>query len=441
MRRYVAVMVAAMLAFAGVRADAADALMPTMGIVPTQTPCTDSTGPGLPPPSHTVIGLPGYHAAWDGQSGYLTLCPGHTAVATVAFMNAGSLGWDARVPGATAYLGTWWPDPGQDGASILGGPSLGWPSHDRVAVQPVPYIGPGQVAWFRFAVRAPDMPGTYTLGLRPLIEGTQWMEDAGVFWTVTVKASDAAGTSGAGGARPVARTDYPAVDSDGTKSIHVNVLMYHHVEWLPPNADPIRRDLTVSPSDFAQQLTYLKDNGYNTITAVDLWWALATGGALPPKPVLLSFDDGYADAHDVAMPLLKEYGMVATFAVTVDLVGKPDYMTPAEVRDLANNGMDVESHSTDHVAINKLPYDQQVYQLCTSRQTLMRWTGTDVRDFIYPSGDYLPVPAEALAACGYLTAYRKDGGSLETSAEMYGLRRARVHGERGLMALLVALQQ
>jgi hypothetical protein len=54
-------------------------------------------------------------------------------------------------------------------------------------VQPAPYVGPGQVAWFQFTIQAPSTPGTYRLYLRPLIEGAQWMEDYGVFWVVTVK--------------------------------------------------------------------------------------------------------------------------------------------------------------------------------------------------------------------------------------------------------------
>jgi peptidoglycan/xylan/chitin deacetylase (PgdA/CDA1 family) len=236
-------------------------------------------------------------------------------------------------------------------------------------------------------------------------------------------------------------TYVPVPASDGSVTVHVNALMYHHVEWLPPNADALRQDLTVTPKDFEDHLRYLKTNGYHSITAVDLWRALTEDTPLPQKPVLLTFDDGYADAHSVVLPLLKAYGMVATFAVTVNLIGHPDYMTPAQVKDLSDSGMDVESHATDHVPVNKLSYAQQVYQLCTSRRILSQWTGRDVRHFIYPSGDHLPLPAAALSECGYLSAYRKDGGSIESSKELYALRRARVRGQQGLPALLIALQQ
>jgi peptidoglycan/xylan/chitin deacetylase (PgdA/CDA1 family) len=406
------------------------------------TTCTDLVGPVIPPPSAVATGLSGYHAAWSGQSGYPTLCPGHTATATVAFENTGTLGWYAGKMGAAAYLGTWGPEPGQDKPSPLGGIELGWPAPNRIAAQPAAFVGPGQVSWFQFTVKAPATPGVYRLGLRPVIEGAQWLEDFGVYWYVTVKASDAdTVTLPAPVAPPVDRTYFPQIASDGSRSFRVNALMYHYVEWLPSNADVFRTDLTVSPKDFEDMLKYLKSNGYNSITARDLWWSLDTGKPLPPKPVLLSFDDGYISHHDVVLPALKLYGMVGTFAVTANLIDKPGYMTKAMVRELADAGMDVESHAVDHYPIAQLSYSDQVYQLCTSRRILSEWTGTDVRHFIFPSGDYVPLPSAALARCGYLSAYRKDGGSVESSNEMYMLRRARVRGQQGLSALLLALQQ
>lgn len=158
--------------------------------------CASTVGPSLPPPAQVPAGLPGFHAAWYGQSGYPTLCPGQRAAAVVAYYNSGSLGWVLGRRDETAYLGTWDPVPGQDQASVLGGdgtrgsPDTGWPGSQRVAVQPAPYVGPGQVAWFRFTIQAPRTPGRYTLALRPLIEGVTWMEDFGVFWLVTVLNAD-----------------------------------------------------------------------------------------------------------------------------------------------------------------------------------------------------------------------------------------------------------
>ena len=154
--------------------------------------CTSSVGPGIPPPATVPSGVPGFHASWFGQSGYMTLCPGDTASAVVAMYNSGSIGWVQARMGEVAFLGTWVPVPGQDQPSVLGGdgqlgsPNTGWPRYNRVAVQPADYVGPNQVSWFQFGIRAPLAPGSYVLYIRPLIEGAQWMEDYGIFWQITV---------------------------------------------------------------------------------------------------------------------------------------------------------------------------------------------------------------------------------------------------------------
>jgi hypothetical protein len=159
---------------------------------PAAATCTADIGPGIAPPSATPTKLPGFHAAWYGQSGYMRLCPGGTATATLAYYNSGSFGWVGGRMGEAAYLGTWASEPGQDQPSILGGdgqlgsPATGWPRFNRIAQQPAPYVGPGQVAWFQFGLQAPSLPGTYRLYVRPLIEGAQWLEDIGVFWQVLV---------------------------------------------------------------------------------------------------------------------------------------------------------------------------------------------------------------------------------------------------------------
>ena len=167
-----------------------------MPAAPATATCASSVGPGIAPPSRVASGIPGFHASWYGQSGYMSLCPGERATATVAYFNSGSRGWVSGRLGEVAYLGTWDSEPGQDQPSILGGdgargsPATGWPRFNRVAVQPAAYVGPGQIAWFQFSLQAPSLPGTYRLGIRPVVEGSTWLEDYGVFWVVTVLNAD-----------------------------------------------------------------------------------------------------------------------------------------------------------------------------------------------------------------------------------------------------------
>ena len=124
----------------------------------------------------------GYHAAWSGQSPDPTLAPGEIATLVVALENTGSNGWYVGVPGRQANLGTSAP-------TDVERPELayGWLSPNRPATTTTAYVGPGEVGWSQFQVRAPSTPGTYRFDLRGVVDGTTWLEDQGIFFTLTVR--------------------------------------------------------------------------------------------------------------------------------------------------------------------------------------------------------------------------------------------------------------
>jgi cysteine-rich secretory family protein len=124
----------------------------------------------------------GYHARSSGQTPDPTLAPGQTTTLVVALQNTGYRGWYAGVPNQQAALGTSAP---LDGAR----PDLAynWLSMSRAATTTTSYVGPGQVGWFQFTVRAPSTPGDYSLALRGVVDGVTWLEDAGIFFTIHVR--------------------------------------------------------------------------------------------------------------------------------------------------------------------------------------------------------------------------------------------------------------
>lgn len=124
----------------------------------------------------------GYHGAFAGQSPDVTLSPGQTATLVVALRNIGYRGWYRGYPGQQANLGT--ADPLDAQRWDL---QHGWPSASRIATTTTAYVGPGQVGWFQFQVRAPSSPGTYVLRARGVIDGATWLEDPGIYWTITVR--------------------------------------------------------------------------------------------------------------------------------------------------------------------------------------------------------------------------------------------------------------
>ncbi|HEY8824531.1 MAG TPA: CAP domain-containing protein [Candidatus Limnocylindria bacterium] len=130
----------------------------------------------LPPDS-------GYHASWSAQSADPTVVIGATAKLVVALKNTGSRGWYNDGAGKQVVIGT--NDPQDADRSELAGD---WLSANRVTSTTTDYVGPGEVGWFEFAIRAPATAGDYRLALRGVVDGVSWLEDDGIFFTIHVYA-------------------------------------------------------------------------------------------------------------------------------------------------------------------------------------------------------------------------------------------------------------
>ena len=128
-----------------------------------------------------VVSDLGFHSAWVSQSPYPTLQPGQTSTPlNVVFRNTGSQTWTKGVANQEARLGI-------NGDDAQWAPlAVNWPFPTRVAAQAEATVAPGANATFTFQVRAPQSPGSYSLHLRPVVDGQWWMEDQGVFLTITV---------------------------------------------------------------------------------------------------------------------------------------------------------------------------------------------------------------------------------------------------------------
>ncbi len=229
---------------------------------------------------------------------------------------------------------------------------------------------------------------------------------------------------------------------DGTlRRIHVPILMYHYVSQLPANADNIRVGLTVSPDQFQAHMNYLKAQGYDTISLYQLDDALMNGTALPPKPIILTFDDGYIDHYVTVFPILKQLGFTGTFFI---ITGMPDsnapaYMSWTQITEMADAGMSMESHTKTHQDLRNRDYNFLVYELLGSMQSLQAYTGHEPHMFAYPSGEYDDETLSVLRQLPVWRALTTEHGSLETTDNRLEVPRLRVSGGmdvNGLEALL-----
>jgi hypothetical protein len=137
----------------------------------------------VPAAATTQALIAGWHSTWQQQSAYLVMAPGQVADFWIRFANSGTETWQRGVWGRQANLGL----NGDDKIPYRLGMASNWLWDDRVATTTAASVAPGEIGEFRFQVRAPLTPGTYTLNLRPVIDGTVWMEDQGVFWLIVVR--------------------------------------------------------------------------------------------------------------------------------------------------------------------------------------------------------------------------------------------------------------
>lgn len=225
--------------------------------------------------------------------------------------------------------------------------------------------------------------------------------------------------------------------------LHVPILMYHYVSVLPADADSLRRGLTVEPEMFEAQLQYLTEQGYTTVTLQDLYDALSVGKPLPEKPIVLTFDDGYKDAYTDVLPLLQDYGFVGEFFIlaTPPHFESPNYMTWAEIAEMAKAGMSMQGHGRDHYDLRSRSYDFLVNQILGIKEAVEAHAEQPVTFFCYPAGKYDRSVLAVTESAGYLGGVTTEWGTTERLDNRFTWPRIRVHGAWSLEKFIDVLER
>ena len=208
----------------------------------------------------------------------------------------------------------------------------------------------------------------------------------------------------------------------------VPVLMYHHVGDLPENADPVRKDLTVSTDNFTQQVEWLKSQGYQTVSLDRLYDWLKNGITLPKKSVLLTFDDGYNDVFQNAVPVLVQNGMSGIFGIISGYVGTADYATWNQILAARAQGMEIISHSFSHPDFATKSKADQTYDITKSNVDFTGALGSIPNYFIYPYGKYNLDTESILNSDGFRMSFTTSYGFTRPGENLLELPRVRVHG-------------
>ncbi|HKO81200.1 MAG TPA: polysaccharide deacetylase family protein [Chitinophagaceae bacterium] len=166
----------------------------------------------------------------------------------------------------------------------------------------------------------------------------------------------------------------------------VPILCYHQVRDYKPSDSKTAKDYIVPVDAFREQMKLLADSGYSTILPGQLHEYLVAGKQLPAKSVLITFDDTRLDQYTAALPELNKYGFKAAFFIMTVSLGKPGYMSKEQVKQLADEGHTIGSHTYDHKNVKTYTVDDWVEQVQKPSQQLQTITGKPVEYFAYPFG-------------------------------------------------------
>ncbi len=212
----------------------------------------------------------------------------------------------------------------------------------------------------------------------------------------------------------------------------IPILMYHEVAAgteLAALRGKTQHSYIVTREQFHAHMDLLHGLGAQ---AIDLDHVLAWKEGqrdLPPKPVVITFDDGFAGNERHALPILTEFGFHATFFVISNKVGDPLMMTKRQLRVLADAGMAVQSHTANHPLLSRLDASQTGAELADSKAALADIVGQPVRHISLPNGDSNAHYRQLAPELGYVTGCGSGFGLNDRSADVYFLRRIAIKAD------------
>jgi peptidoglycan/xylan/chitin deacetylase (PgdA/CDA1 family) len=200
----------------------------------------------------------------------------------------------------------------------------------------------------------------------------------------------------------------------------VPILMYHLVNTPPPGTP--NAELWVPAASFRAEVQALADAGYHGVTLDQVLANWRHRIALPSKPVVFSFDDGYGSQARNAMPILRSHGWPGVLFLEVKNLSIAGGITKAQVRRLMKAGWEMR------------------HEVSGSRAALRRDFGVPVDNFAYPAGAHDATAEAAVRAAGYRTAVTTEFGLAHMDGEPTTLPRVRVNGTDSAAAVLQAVE-
>lgn len=186
----------------------------------------------------------------------------------------------------------------------------------------------------------------------------------------------------------------------------VPILCYHQIRDWKPTDSKNSKDYITPINVFKAHMKMLADSGYHTILPDQLYDYLNYGTKLPSKPIMLTFDDTDLDQFTIAAPVMKQYGFKGVFFIMTVSLGRKNYMSKEQVKQLSDAGHVIGSHTWDHHNVKKYEGNDWITQIEKPTKQLKEITGKDIKYFAYPFGLWAPHVIPELKKRGFVAAFQ-----------------------------------
>ncbi len=229
--------------------------------------------------------------------------------------------------------------------------------------------------------------------------------------------------------------DMPLTVKEG--QITAPILLYHFVgRQAMESGGRSNSRYNVTRADFELQLEILYRLGYQTVSMRDVSAALSGTLTLPPRPVVITLDDGWVEQYDHAYPLLQKYKMTATFYVPSTYPVGGRFVTWEQLQGMLKNGMEIGGHTRSHRDLARIGSGAAWLELNGGKATLEEKLGVTITTVSYPYGNHTRTTLALAKKAGYLTGVTLGAIPQHSAASRYRLTRTEVIGTRSVSAFL-----
>jgi len=213
------------------------------------------------------------------------------------------------------------------------------------------------------------------------------------------------------------------------RETRVPIILYHYVRDIAPQPDNLGWGLSVPPSTFQQQMDYLVKENYTTITPHDLYQYLKYGTPLPPKPIMLTFDDGYLDFFEEVFPVLRDNRLTATNFIISNFLGREQYLDWYHLKYMVASGrVFIGGHTLNHMKLTEINSEQLEQEITINKASLEEGLDTKIDYFAYPYGSFDDNVLNTLKKNKYKAAFTTENGNIHKTSQLLKLPRIKVGG-------------